>query len=225
MRGGRFPGSASGKALNMKEVFTPRCSPDLGELAKEVVRTALERAAATFSPYDILLAVDGTCGNGRDTLFLAQTLLRLRPEGKTLVLSFDVQADALATARKRLDSHCPTADVRFTAAGHETLAVHLPSEAVFLAAMYNLGFLPGSDKRVVTLPETTLRALQSTLEHLRPGGVCAVHAYGGHAGGGEELRAVENFFAELPFDAFSVARYSFCNKPRNPEVLFLAEKR
>ncbi len=224
MRGGRFLGTVSDKPLAMKEFFASRCSPDLGNLAKEVVRTALERAAASL-PHDVLLAVDGTCGNGHDTLFLAQTLLRLRPEGGTLVLSFDIQADALATARRRLDDLCPTADVRFVPAGHENLATHLPPDTAFFAAMYNLGFLPGSDKRVVTRSATTLLSLQSALEHLRPGGVCAVHAYGGHAGGGEELRAVENFFAELPFDAFSVARYSFYNKPRNPEVLFLAEKR
>ena len=61
-------------------------------------------------------------------------------------------------------------------------------------------------------------------ERTGPGGVCAVHAYGGHLGGEEELCAVEHFFTELPFDAFSVARYAFCNKPRNPEVLFLVEK-
>ncbi len=208
----------------MKEFFAPRCSPDLGDLAKEIVRAALERAAATSFPHYLLLAVDGTCGNGRDTLFLAQTLLRLRPEGKALVLTFDVQTDALVTARKRLNAHCPTAEVRFVAAGHETLVDHLPPDAAFFAAMYNLGFLPGSDKLVVTRPETTLCSLRFALEHLHPGGVCAVHAYGGHLGGEEELCAVEHFFTELPFDAFSVARYAFCNKPRNPEVLFLVEK-
>ena len=208
----------------MKEFFAPRCSPDLGDLAKEVVRTALERAAASL-PHELLLAVDGTCGNGHDTLFLAQTLLRLRPDGGAFVLSFDIQADALATARGRLVDLCPTAGVRFVPAGHENLAAHLPPGAALFAAMYNLGFLPGSDKRVVTRSATTLLSLQSALEYLRSGGVCAVHAYGGHAGGGEELRAVEHFFTKLPFDAFSVARYAFCNKPRNPEVLFLAEKR
>lgn len=224
MRSRRFPGTASDRQLVMKEFFAPRCSPDLGDLAKEIVRAALERAAATSFPHYLLLAVDGTCGNGRDTLFLAQTLLRLRPEGKALVLTFDVQTDALVTARKRLNAHCPTAEVRFVAAGHETLVDHLPPDAAFFAAMYNLGFLPGSDKLVVTRPETTLCSLRFALEHLHPGGVCAVHAYGGHLGGEEELCAVEHFFTELPFDAFSVARYAFCNKPRNPEVLFLVEK-
>jgi hypothetical protein len=178
MRSRRFPGTASDRQLVMKEFFAPRCSPDLGDLAKEIVRAALERAAATSFPHYLLLAVDGTCGNGRDTLFLAQTLLRLRPEGKALVLTFDVQTDALVTARKRLNAHCPTAEVRFVAAGHETLVDHLPPDAAFFAAMYNLGFLPGSDKLVVTRPETTLCSLRFALEHLHPGGVCAVHAYG-----------------------------------------------
>ncbi len=201
--------------------------PALGDLAKLVVGNALERAAAGLAPGAFLLAVDATCGNGHDTLFLAQTLRRLHPVFPSggMVLAFDIQAEARENARRRLDEHGLAEGVRFIPEGHETLAAHLPAGALLGAIMYNLGFLPGSNRLVTTGAATTLASLAAALEHLLPGGVCAVHAYGGHAGGAEELRAVEAFFAGLPFDAFPVARYAFGNKARNPETLFLAEKR
>ena len=199
-------------------------TPRLGALAKTAVTAALEHGAGRVSPQEILTAVDATCGNGHDTLFLAQTLRRLRPEN-SLVVAFDLQPTALRTARERLDADAPPLSARFAAKSHETPSADLPPHSALYAAMYNLGFLPGSDKTIATRPDTTLRSLRDILAHLRPGGVCAVHAYGGHAGGAEELLAVEAFFAELPFDALCVARYALCNKPRNPETLFLAEKR
>ena len=101
-------------------------------------------------------------------------------------------------------------------------AISPPPVAV---AMYNLGFLPGSDKRVVTSAGDTLVSLRSAAELLAPRGVLLVHAYGGHAGGREELEAVDAWHAALPFEHWTAAKYALRNKARNPEALFLAEKR
>ena len=91
--------------------------------------------------------------------------------------------------------------------------------------MYNLGFLPGSDKQVATRPETTLVSLAAAVAALAPGGLLSVHAYGGHPGGLEELSAVDRWFRGLESGTAAVARYEFCNKARNPEVLYLAVKK
>ena len=91
--------------------------------------------------------------------------------------------------------------------------------------MYNLGFLPGSDKQVVTRTETTLLSLAAAVEALAPGGLLSVHAYGGHPGGLEELQAVDVWFRGLDSGAADTARYEFCNKARNPETLYLAAKK
>ncbi len=199
--------------------------PELDDLNKIALRLALERGAAQTPAERLLLAVDATCGNGHDTLFLAETLSRVRPSGKVRLLSLDVQKEALAAARNRLGAVGLEEAVHWTRRGHEYLAELLPEEAELYAVMYNLGFLPGSDRVVVTRPETTLPSLRVVLDRLAPGGICSVHAYGGHTGGAAELQAVEEFFPGLLFDAFRVARYAFCNKDRNPEILFLAEKR
>ena len=91
-------------------------------------------------------------------------------------------------------------------------------------AITTSAFLPRSDRRIITRASCTVRSLSHAAEALAPGGALAVHAYGGHAGGREELQAVSDWFAALPRGPWSASRYSLCNKPRNPETLFLAEK-
>ena len=217
---------------------TPRRTaiPDLIRLGRQVARDALLRCAAD-PVLPCLAAVDGTCGNGHDTLFLAETLAEIggKPHG---VFAFDVQPAAIEAARARLGALA--ARVALLLANHARLAEELarpenrpaslagggaiapPSIAV---AMYNLGFLPGSDKRVVTSAGDTLVSLQSAADFLAPRGLLLVHAYGGHAGGREEMEAVDAWHAALPFEHWTVARYALHNKARNPEALFLAEKR
>lgn len=222
--------------------------PDLPELGREVVAGCLaavtERLALTGADTHVLV-VDGACGNGHDTVFLAGLLRRLHPPHGWSVLSFDVQPAALEAAadlvrghgleqqpdraEERLRVPC---GVRFLLQGHEHLgrvlaeeAAGRPEKTVLAAAMFNLGFLPRSDKRIITRAPTTLAALTQAAGALVPGGVLAVHAYGGHAGGREELEAVTAWCEALPFAAWSVTRYCLCNKPRNPESLFLAVRR
>ena len=64
--------------------------------------------------------------------------------------------------------------------------------------MFNLGYLPGGDKSLVTRPDTTLPALRAALDLLAPGGLVSVVAYPGHFGGAEESEAVEAFLRDLP---------------------------
>ena len=210
--------------------------PDLIRLGRQVAREALLRCAADPA-LPCLAAVDGTCGNGHDTLFLAETLAEIggKPHG---VFAFDVQPAAIEAARARLGV---LADgVTLLLASHARLAEELArpenrpaslagggaiSPPPIAAAMYNLGFLPGSDKRVVSTAGDTLVSLQSAAGLLAPRGVLLVHAYGGHPGGREELEAVDAWHAALPFEQWTAAKYAMRNKARNPEALFLAERR
>jgi hypothetical protein len=179
------------------------------------VGAALERQAALPG----LVVADGTAGNGQDTLFLAQTLARLTPSFR--LLAFDVQEAACAATRARLAEAGLDGHLHCLAAGHETLARHLGPNRL-AAAMFNLGFLPRSDRSLVTRPATTLAALEAALAALLPHGILSVHAYGGHPGGREEMEAVDAWFSGLPASSALAVRYSLCNKPRNPEILFLA---
>ncbi len=222
--------------------------PDLIRLGRQAVRSALLRCAAN-PLLDHLAAVDGTCGNGHDTLFLAETLASIGRKPHA-VFAFDVQPEAIRATRARLEkagladrvcllleSHARLTDELAKRTNHpaslscpEGVSASPNNESTspvsfrIAAAMYNLGFLPRSDRRVITATETTIVSLQSAATLLVPQGLLLIHAYGGHPGGLDELAAVDAWCAALPFDEWTVAKYTLHNKTRNPEALFLAEK-
>jgi predicted methyltransferase len=131
--------------------------------------------------------VDATVGNGHDTAWLAE---RVGPGG--CVFGFDVQAGALAVAGERVKG---LEQVRLIHAGHQGMSERLPCEARgrLAGVMFNLGYLPGAAKDIITRTETTLAALGQAVEWLGVGGMLTVVVYPGHAGGAEEAEAVRAF--------------------------------
>jgi len=48
---------------------------------------------------------------------------------------------------------------------------------------FNLGYLPGGDKEIITASETTSLALEAAKRILMPGGLISIVVYVGHPGG------------------------------------------
>ena len=65
----------------------------------------------------------------------------------------------------------------------------LPTEAeldvvvVIRLVSFNLGYLPGGDKTIITESGTTLKALEVAKDILLPGGLISLVVYVGHPGG------------------------------------------
>ena len=174
------------------------------------------------------LFVDATCGNGYDAAFMVRSAVpRLVERNMTArLLAFDVQEAALANTRLLLDDQgVPDAmQVALVHASHAHVGQHMRENERVAVGMFNLGYLPGSDKTVITRKDTTLTALHSLAAHTITDGVLCVHAYAGHEGGRDEAEAVDGWFASLPEAVWAVARYAFPNKAKNMETLYLAEK-
>lgn len=136
------------------------------------------------------LAVDATAGNGHDTLWLARCV-----GARGHVWALDVQPEAIASTRARLEQAGMTDRVSLIEGSHAEMQAWLAprTQAAMSAVMFNLGYLPGSDKAVVTLAETTLPALEQGLELLRPGGIITLMIYRGHEGGQSEWRAIREW--------------------------------
>ena len=147
-----------------------------------LIATAHEVVAAIVNPGDVV--VDATVGNGHDTLFLANCV---GPGGR--VIGFDLQREAVESARMRLTAAgvCE-AGYELHALGHEMMAAYVPTGVA--AVMFNLGYLPGGDKQVITQVTTTLDALAAAFASLRRGGRLSVMCYPGHPGGDTEAEAV-----------------------------------
>lgn len=138
------------------------------------------------------LAIDATMGNGYDTCFLAR---QVSVTGR--VIAFDVQQAALDATRERLAGMHFQQRVTLLHTGHENLATHLPAAASRTVAgvAFNLGYLPGGDKRLTTKPETTIQALSQAIAALRVGGMLTVLVYVGHDNGAAEYKALVDWLA------------------------------
>ncbi len=118
----------------------------LVKLAQQFVSEVLEEGDT---------AIDATVGNGYDTLFLAQ---QVGLSGR--VYGFDVQASGIFRAKEKLADAGLQDAVTLFQMSHENLAAVLQSNKVssVKSVMFNLGYLPSSDKSIQTLPETTIIA-------------------------------------------------------------------
>lgn len=175
------------------------------------------------------VVVDATMGNGYDTQFLAELGAN--------VYAFDVQEEALNATEKRLDdagiknqifeknlSNLLTEpSVNLVLSGHEKLSEYVKEP--IKAAIFNLGYLPKTDKSVVTKADTTLTALDALTNQLVVGGRIAIMIYYGHEGGMEEKDAVIKWTSSLPQKNWEVTSYAPLNQIHTPPILVLIEKR
>ena len=141
------------------------------------------------------VAIDATVGNGHDTLFLAACVAET---GR--VYGFDVQTRAIEATRQRLMDHQMLDRVRLIHASHAKMADYV--DAGVKGIMFNLGYLPGADKTLVTLLETTLQAVDASCRLLKEGGVMTVLAYPGHVGGDVETAALRDWCQRLDAQRF-----------------------
>lgn len=183
--------------------------PGILPFAHDLLRRALQAGDC---------ALDATAGNGHDTLLLAQCV-----GAHGHVYAFDVQARALAATQARLQQAGLLDRTTLIADSHAHLQQHV---AVGLkAAVFNLGYLPGSDKTVVTQPTSTVSALEQALDLLLPGGVLVVVIYHGHSGGAAEQQAVEQWCTTLDAQRALAVRYQLVNQGGQPPYVLALEKR
>lgn len=174
-----------------------------------LVETAHALIGQHLSPGDA--AVDATVGNGHDTLFLAQCV-----GGQGRVFGFDVQPGAIESTRQRLRQHGMEQPVTLIQASHAEMRQAIPAEyhGRLQAVMFNLGYLPGADKSVITRTETTLAAVDEACRLLAGHGLMTVLAYPGHAGGDDETRRLEAWLTRLD-DAVFKWRTVLSHQPRD----------
>lgn len=156
-------------------------------------------------------AIDATCGNGWDTAKLAQLV---GPEGG--VVSIDIQQEAIEGAKMRLQD----GNVHFFCQSHEVFPNLCRENPIRLIA-YNLGYLPGGDKKLTTRVETTLKSVQNGLELLEAGGVMSITCYPGHAEGALEETALREFLSQLDAKRWSVSYHQWINRKLAPSLLFI----
>ncbi|MRG85229.1 class I SAM-dependent methyltransferase [Salinibacillus xinjiangensis] len=165
--------------------------------------------------------VDATVGNGHDTVFLSKLV-----GTNGTVLGIDIQTQAIENTKKRLKEEKIT-NVQLLQDSHGNLESYIPNEkhGNIGGAVFNLGYLPGSDKSIITKPDSTIGAIQSLLPHLLPKKQIVLVVYYGHEGGDKEKDELLTLVSSLDQNQFSVLQYGFINQKNNPPFVVAIEKR
>lgn len=161
---------------------------------------------------------DATCGNGNDSIFLAQAVGN---QGRLVCI--DLQEQAVEATRDNIEKTIDQNElpsVEYIVGSHEHVTEYLGSNVARLIC-FNLGYLPGGDKSVVTETDSTLAAIEGSLESLCFGGLISILCYTGHPGGQEEYESVKEFVEQLCSTYWKVSQIQLLNSPSAPIMILI----
>ena len=161
--------------------------------------------------------IDATLGNGFDSQYLA------RKVGKSgLVFSIDIQQCSIEQSTRLLSKNNLTEQIIFKHANHNEIQKIISPKyhGKIKAVTFNLGYLPGGNKKIITKPSSTLSALRQAFQFLSSNGIISLIAYRGHHGGLEEYKAIKEF---ISFEKWAFKEKASSENNKSP-ILFIISK-
>ncbi len=163
------------------------------------------------------VCADFTMGNGHDTEFLSKVV---GEKGK--VYAFDIQKSAVESTEKKLKAAgCPENYVLINDSHHK-LKDYIKEP--IKAGMFNLGYLPGGDKSITTMRETTLPAIRAAIEMMDKDAILNIAVYPGHREGELEGEEIEAMLSEYSRFKLCVTKIKIINSPASP-FFFMVESK
>lgn len=157
--------------------------------------------------------IDATLGHGYDAL----KLLSLIPNG--FLYGLDIQQAAVDSTQEKLKPLYSNYQL------YHQCHSSFPEEANQIKLIvYNLGYLPKSDKLIKTQTLSTIKSLDEALKRLAPGGVISVMCYVGHVEGKQEEAAILTWAQSLDKTDVLISAHPLVNRELAP-VLYLIQKK
>lgn len=158
--------------------------------------------------YNGYSAVDFTMGNGFDTYFLAQHFHE--------VYAFDIQEEAIINTQNR----CKDFDnIIYVLDNHKNIDKYC---RYFDVGIFNLGYLPHSNKQIKTEKSSTIEAIKKAIEMMNK--ALFIVVYPGHKEGYDESIVIDDYVSHLDTHKFNVSEFKMLNKNKSPYVIEI-EKR
>lgn len=155
------------------------------------------------------VAIDATLGNGYDCDFLSSCFKK--------VYAFEIQKEA---CEKYIDKNN---NVIIINESHHKIDKFINEEVDCVC--YNLGYLPGGNKEITTLAETSLKSIQLSLNLLSKNGIISIAIYRGHNEGMEEKNCIIKYLKTLPKNSFGVMIHECINRSQKSPLLIIVEKK
>ncbi|MDD7793853.1 tRNA (mnm(5)s(2)U34)-methyltransferase [Clostridium sp. 'White wine YQ'] len=156
------------------------------------------------------LAIDCTLGNGYDSDFLSESFNK--------VIAFDIQEMAITNYKNKNKDN-----VYLIQDSHDKLNEYAKESADCI--IYNLGFLPGGNKEITTMKDSTMNSIIQALDLINAGGIILIAIYSGHNEGAKEKTCILEFAENLPKNKYGVMKFEYVNRNNNPPMLLCIEKK
>lgn len=166
------------------------------------------------------IVIDATCGNGHDSLKLAQ--LALTTDSGNL-WAFDIQEQAIKQTFHLLSQSLEPEQVeriRLLQRSHAVFPDDIANESVKLI-VYNLGYLPGGNKAITTAVQSTLQSLDAAQKLISPGGAICLTCYPGHAEGAREQDHILDYTRRLHPRTWNITFHQWLNRHQAPALMLL----
>lgn len=181
---------------------------DLLDLHKQFILTHLHEGD---------VCVDFTMGNGHDTEFLSKTV------GESgHVYAFDIQPSAVESTTKRLrEVGCPE-NYTLICDSHHNVKKYVTGP--IKAGMFNLGWLPGGDKTITTMRETTMPAIEAAIDLLGEDAILNIAVYPGHPEGDAEGKMIEEYISGISRFKVCATKVKIVNSETSPYFFMIETK-
>lgn len=156
------------------------------------------------------IVADFTMGNGHDTEWLCSLVK------SGYVYAFDVQEQAVINTKNRLTEH-GFSNYELILDSHANCEKYIKCEID--AGMFNLGWLPGGNKSIHTLRESTVPAVLAALRLLQKGGIITINVYPGHPEGKLEGELLIEELGKLSKFEYCVFVFRLVNSPEAPFII------
>lgn len=161
------------------------------------------------------IVLDMTCGKGHDSKFILENLSPQK------VYAFDVQEMSKEKTKETLGAF--PENFEFILDNHKNLDLYVKEEIDL--AIFNLGYLPSSDKTITTNYKDVIEALEKILKISSKNSMIILTFYPGHPAGKEESIHVEAYLRDLPQKEYSIMKYDFINQKNNPPYVIKIRKK
>ncbi len=183
-----------------------------------------EMSNVTTAPAPTLwprVALDATVGNGNDLRFLCEI-----SSPDSTIIGVDVQSIAIERCQKLLEEQHCEARVKLVLRSHDEIDSICRAEGIMNldVVMYNLGYLPGTDKKLRTQAQTSIASLEQAIGLLSTNGIITICCYVAHEGGLEERNAIQKWMSELDPKKLRVMQYKSYESAHTPECYVLQKR-
>ena len=185
------------------------------------LKNAVNIAHALLLPYIPIaqVLVDMTCGNGHDTVFLAQHMNQ-----SAQLYAFDIQSCAVEETQKIMSGkNSEHPNIIYGVGSHDQLIMQITAPLDIV--IFNLGYLPAGDHAIYTQSATTINACKICLNKIAKNGIIMLAAYPGTPAGEEEQHALKKFLKHVPQKEYDVSCWQPLNQIHNPPILYIIQKR